>query len=150
MAKKYKGKQVFMESLVAAGVPYIFGNPGTTENPLLDSLLDYPRIEYIMALHESVATGMANYFSQATGIPGVVNLHVGPGLGNSLGMLYNAYEGKTPLIVTAGGQDTRMRLREPLLGHDLGNEGTVRRTKDGITDSVKSSEQSHMPDRKHV
>ncbi len=72
-----------------------------------------------MALHESVATGMANYFSQATGIPGVVNLHVGPGLGNSLGMLYNAYEGKTPLIVTAGGQDTRMRLREPLLGHDL-------------------------------
>jgi benzoylformate decarboxylase len=119
MAKKHKGKQVFMESLMAEGVRYIFGNPGTTENPLLDSLIDYPDLEYIMALHEGVATGMANYYSQASGIPGVVNLHVGPGLGNSLGMLYNAYEGRTPLVVTAGGQDTRMRLREPLLGHDL-------------------------------
>ncbi|MCZ6472076.1 MAG: thiamine pyrophosphate-binding protein [SAR324 cluster bacterium] len=119
MAKKYKGRQIFMESLMAEGVPYIFGNPGTTENPLLDSLLDYPKIEYIMALHEGVAVGMANYYAQASGITGVANLHVGPGLGNGLGMLYNAYEGHTPLVLTAGGQDTRMRLRDPLLGHDL-------------------------------
>src|SRR5262245_11013509 len=34
-------------------------------------------------------------------------------------MLYNAYKGRVPLVVTAGQQDTRMRLRAPLLGHDL-------------------------------
>lgn len=119
MATKNKGKNIFMESLLAEGVKYIFGNPGTTENALLDSLIDYPKLTYIMALHEGVAVGMANYYAQASGTTGVANLHVGPGLGNGLGMLYNAYEGHTPMVLTAGGQDTRFRLREPLLGHDL-------------------------------
>ena len=46
-----RGRQVFMDSLVAHGVDKIFGNPGTTESPLLDSLQNYPEIEYIVALH---------------------------------------------------------------------------------------------------
>lgn len=108
-----------MRTLQAEGVRYIFGNPGTTELPIMDSLLDYPGIEYILALHESVAVSMADAYAQATGTVGVVNLHVGPGLGNGLGSVYNAWEGQTPLVVTAGQQDNRMRLREPLLGHDL-------------------------------
>ncbi|MBW1800333.1 MAG: thiamine pyrophosphate-binding protein [Deltaproteobacteria bacterium] len=108
-----------MESLVANGVEYIFGNPGTTELPMIESLSDYPGIQYILALHESVAVGAANYYAQASGKTGVVNLHVAPGLGNGLGMLYNACEGHTPLLITAGQQDSRMRLREPLLSADL-------------------------------
>jgi benzoylformate decarboxylase len=76
-------------------------------------------MRYIMALHEAVALGAAHYYAQASGKTGVVSLHVAPGLGNALGMLYNAWEANTPLLVTAGQQDTRMRLREPLLGHDL-------------------------------
>ncbi|MEE8394858.1 MAG: thiamine pyrophosphate-binding protein [bacterium] len=119
MAKVFKGKRIFMESLVSHGVEFIFGNPGTTELPIIDSLGDYPQIRYILTLHEGVAVGAAHYYSQATGKPVVVNLHVGPGLGNGLGMLYNAYEGGTPMILTAGQQDSRLRLREPLLGHDL-------------------------------
>ncbi len=119
MAKRYKGKQVAMDTFLAEGVEYIFGNPGTTELPLIDSLIDYPAIRYILALHEAVATIAADAYAQLSGKVGVVNLHVGPGLGNALGALYNAWEGGTPLVVTAGQQDTRMRLREPLLGHDL-------------------------------
>jgi benzoylformate decarboxylase len=119
MATRYKGKQVFMETLLAEGVRYIFGNPGTTELPLVDSLIDYPQLRYILALHESVAVIMGDAYAQATGSVAVVNLHVGPGLGNGLGALYNAWEGHTPLLVTAGQQDNRLRLREPLLGHDL-------------------------------
>ena len=119
MPRKFKGKQIFMEALMAEGVEYIFGNPGTTEMPIMDSLSDYPELKYILTLHESIAVGAAHYYAQATGKVGVVNVHVGPGLGNSLGMLYNAYEANTPLVLTAGQQDTRMRLREPLLGHDL-------------------------------
>jgi benzoylformate decarboxylase len=114
-----RGKHVLMETLEAHGVELLFGNPGTTESPLIDALVDRPRPRYIMALHEGVALGAAHYYAQASGKTGVVSLHVAPGLGNALGMLYNAWEANTPLVVTAGQQDTRMRLREPLLGHDL-------------------------------
>ena len=114
-----RGKQVFMESLIAHGVEYIFGNPGTTESPILDALLDYPQLRYIVALHEGVALGAASYYAQTSGKPAVVSLHVAPGLGNALGMLYNAFKARAPLVVTAGQQDTRLRLRGPVLGHDL-------------------------------
>src|SRR5437899_9565932 len=114
-----RGRQVLMESLVSHGVEHLFGNPGTTESPIIDSLQDYPQIRYILALHEGVSLGSASYYAQACGRTGVVNLHVAPGLGNALGMLYNALKAGSPLVVTAGQQDTRMRLRAPVLGHDL-------------------------------
>ena len=114
-----RGRQVLMETLVAQGVEYLFGNPGTTESPIIDSLEGYPQIRYVLTLHEGVALGAASYYAQASGRTGVVNLHVAPGLGNALGMLYNALKAGSPLLVTAGQQDTRMRLRAPLLGHDL-------------------------------
>ncbi len=114
-----RGKQVLMESLIAHEVEYVFGNPGTTESPILDALLDYPQLRYVVALHEGVALGAASYYAQASGKPAAVNIHVAPGLGNALGMLYNALKARSPLIVTAGQQDTRLRLRGPVLGHDL-------------------------------
>src|SRR5262245_51913786 len=114
-----RGKQVFMESLIDHEVEYVFGNPGTTESPILDALLDYPQLRYIVALHEGVAVGAASYYAQTSGKTGVVNIHVAPGLGNAIGMLYNAFKARSPLVVTAGQQDTRLRLRGPVLGHDL-------------------------------
>ncbi len=115
----YSGKQIFMETLMAEGVRYIFGNPGTTELPVIDSLHDYPDIDYVLCLHEAVAVSMADAYALASDTVGVVNLHVAPGLGNGLGSVYNARRGDTPLLVTAGQQDSRLRLREPMLGHDL-------------------------------
>ncbi|MFO1160806.1 MAG: thiamine pyrophosphate-binding protein [Reyranellaceae bacterium] len=114
-----RGRQVFMETLLAHGVDRIFGNPGTTESPLLDSLLDYPQIQYIVHLHEGVAVGAANFYAQASGKTAFVNLHVAPGLGNGIGMIYSAMKNNSPMVVTAGQQDTRIRLRDPVLGHDL-------------------------------
>ncbi len=99
--KTYKGRQIFMETLLAEGVKYLFGNPGTTESPILDALFDYPQMQYIVSLQEAVAVSMADAYAQASNTVGVVNLHVAPGLGNGLGSVYNAWEGKTPLIVTA-------------------------------------------------
>ena len=115
----WSGREIVMETLVAEGVEYLFGNPGTTELPLMDALEDYPSVRYILALQEAIAVSMADAWAQATGRVGVANLHVGPGLGNAMGSLYNAWEGRTPLVVTAGQQDTRYRLREPVLWHDL-------------------------------
>ena len=114
-----RGRQVFMDSLAAHGVERIFGNPGTTESPLLDSLQSYPQIEYVVALHEGIAAGAASFYAQASGKTGVVNLHVAPGLGNAIGMMYGALKANSPMVVTAGQQDTRMRLRGPVLGYDL-------------------------------
>ena len=59
-----RGRRVLMESFVAHGVRHIFGNPGTTETPLLDSLPAFPQIDYIMALHEGVAVGAASFYAQ--------------------------------------------------------------------------------------
>ena len=118
-SRSWSGREIVLETLVAEGVEYLFGNPGTTELPLIDALEDYPSIRYILALQEAIAVSMADAFAQASARVGVANLHVGPGLGNGMGSLYNAWEGRTPLVVTAGQQDTRFRLREPVLWHDL-------------------------------
>ncbi len=114
-----RGRQIFMDSLRAHGVDKIFGNPGTTENPLLDSLIDYPDIDYVVTLHEGVAVSAASFYSQSANKPAVVNLHVAPGLGNGIGAIYGALKARSPLVITAGQQDTRMRMRSPLLSHDL-------------------------------
>jgi benzoylformate decarboxylase len=108
-----------MEIFQRQGVDYIFGNPGTTELGFLDMLQDYPQLQYIVCLHESVALGAAQMYANASGKTGVVNLHVAPGLGNALGALYNATIGKMPLVVTAGQQDSRYLVREPILSYDL-------------------------------
>jgi len=114
-----RGRSVFMDSLRAHGVHAIFGNPGTTESPLLDALADYPDIRYITTLHEGIAVSAAVLYAQATGESVVANVHVAPGLGNALGSLYGALKSSTPLILTAGQQDTRLLIRGPVLGHDL-------------------------------
>ena len=105
-----RGGQVFMESLLAHGVDCIFGNPGTTENSLLDRLIDYPQLTYYVALHEGVAVCAANFYAQACGKTGVVNLHVAHGLGNGIGMIYGALKANSPMLFTAGQHDPRIRL----------------------------------------
>ncbi len=113
------GRQAFLEILRAAGVEYIIGNPGTTELPLMDILVEYPDLHYILTLQEGVAMAAADGYAMASGKLGVVNLHVAPGLGNAMGMLYDATKTAAPLLVTAGQQDGRYALTEPLLCGDM-------------------------------
>jgi benzoylformate decarboxylase len=113
------GRHAFLEVLHQEGVEYLFGNPGTTELPLMDALVDRPDIKYVLALQEASAVGMADGYAQASGKVGVLNLHVSPGLGNALGVLYDSWRMKTPLLVTAGQQDQRYQLSEPVLWSEL-------------------------------
>jgi benzoylformate decarboxylase len=113
------GKHALAELLHQEGVEFIFGNPGTTELPLMDMLAQRDDIRYILSLHEGVALAMAAGYAEASGKIGVTNFHVAPGLGNALGLIYTAYMSRTPLLVTAGQQDRRMQLEEPLLWGDL-------------------------------
>ena len=108
-----------LEMLIAHGVEYVFGNPSTTELPVIDGLQDFPQLKYILALQEGSAVAMADGHARATGKPSFVNLHIAGGLANGISMLYNAYRGGTPMILTAGQSDTRMLVEEPLLSGDL-------------------------------
>ena len=113
------GAQAFLRMLSDAGVRYIFGNPGTTELPLNDALVDEPRLRYILGLQEVPVMAMADGYAMASRTLGVVNLHVSCGLGNAMGMLYNAFREGTPLLVTAGQQDRRLKFSEPILFGDM-------------------------------
>jgi benzoylformate decarboxylase len=113
------GAQALLQMLAEAGVKYIFGNPGTTELPLMDALVDDPRIQYILGLQEVPVMAMADGYAQASRSLGVVNLHISCGLGNAMGMLYNAYREGTPLLVTAGQTDRRLKFEEPILWSDM-------------------------------
>ncbi len=108
-----------LDLLIAQGVTRVFGNPGTTELPLMDALQDYPRLKYILALQETTAVVMADGYARATGKPAFVNLHVTAGIANGLAMVYDAFRGGTPLVVTAGQSDTRLHLEEPTLWSDM-------------------------------
>ncbi|HXG14614.1 MAG TPA: thiamine pyrophosphate-binding protein, partial [Calidithermus sp.] len=113
------GKQALLQVLKSEGVSVLFGNPGTTELPLMDALVREPDVRYVLALHEGVAVAMADGYAQASGGPAVVNVHVAPGLGNALGMLYDAAKAGTPLLLTAGQHDQSFTATEPILWADL-------------------------------
>src|SRR3954469_11145051 len=114
-----RGAEALLRMLADAGVRYLFGNPGSTELPLMDALVDEPRIRYILGLQEVPVMAMADGYAQASRHLGVVNLHTACGLGHGMGILYNAHRAGTPLLVTAGQQDRRLKFEEPILVADM-------------------------------
>src|ERR1051325_4409602 len=113
------GKQAFLQILKQEGVEFMFGNPGTTELPLMDGLARSPGIRYVLALQESVAIAMADGYAQASGGLGAGHVHVSPGLRNALGTLYDAQKAGPPLLVTAGQHDQCFTATEPILWSEL-------------------------------
>src|SRR6187397_278759 len=109
------GKQAFLQILRDEGVSIMFGNPGTTELPLMDGLAREPGIHYVLALQEAVAIAMADAYAQASGGLAAVNVHVSPGLGNAMGMLYDASKSGAPMLLTAGQHDQGFNVTEPIL-----------------------------------
>jgi benzoylformate decarboxylase len=109
-------RQATIDLLRKHGLNTWFGNPGSSELTLLDH---FPSdFRYVLGLQEMVPVGMADGFSQVTGRPALVNVHTAPGLGNSMGALYNAYLNKTPLIVIAGNQRRAMQNQKWLLTNE--------------------------------
>lgn len=113
------GREILLEVLRTEGVRHIFGNPGSTELPFIDSLADAEDLHYVLGLQEATVVGMADGYAQATGRPAFVNVHTSAGLGNAIGNLTNARANRAPLVVTAGQQDYRHIATEPLLSGPL-------------------------------
>lgn len=113
------GRRAFLELLKQHGVTHVFGNPGTTELQLMDAFAVEQDIKYVLGLQEAALMAMADGYAQASGKLGVINLHAAPGLGNAMGMLYDAMKANAPVLVTAGQQDLEFVLSEPVLVTDL-------------------------------
>ncbi len=102
------------------GMTTIFGNPGSTELPML---ADFPGdFRFVLGLHEAVVVGMADGYAQASGRTALANLHTAPGVGNAMGAIFNAQANHTPLLVTAG-QQTRAQMT---LQANLTNRDAIR------------------------
>ena len=114
-SNKTFGRDAFLSLLVDEGVTHLFGNPGTTELPIMHALSDHTSLTYVLGLQESVVVAMADGFCRASGKLAACNVHVAPGLGNALGAIYNANLSGSPLIITAGQQEQGHGLMEPLL-----------------------------------
>ncbi|MFZ5734074.1 MAG: thiamine pyrophosphate-binding protein [Pseudomonadota bacterium] len=113
------GRSAFLALLKDEGITHLFGNPGTTELPIMHALKDHPDLTYVMAMQESLVVAIADGFSRASGRLVACNVHVAPGLGNAMGSLYNAKFTGTPMILTAGQQEQGHGLMEPLLYDQL-------------------------------
>jgi benzoylformate decarboxylase len=109
------GRSAFLRLLVDEGVTHLFGNPGTTELPIMEAVPDFPQLRYVLGLHESVVVAMADGFARASHRLTAANVHVAPGLGNAMGALYNAQFSGSPILLTAGQQEQGHGLAEPLL-----------------------------------
>src|SRR4051794_3700448 len=115
MKNRITGRSAFLALLKDEGITHLFGNPGTTELPIMHALKDHPDLTYVMAMQESLVVAIADGFSRASGRLVACNVHVAPGLGNAMGSLYNASFTGTPMILTAGQQEQGHGLTEPLL-----------------------------------
>jgi benzoylformate decarboxylase len=109
------GRSAFLALLKDEGITHLFGNPGTTELPIMHALKEHPDLTYVMAMQESLVVAIADGFSRASGRLVACNVHVAPGLGNAMGSLYNAKFTGTPMILTAGQQEQGHGLMEPVL-----------------------------------
>lgn len=115
------GREAFMRILEDEGIEYLFGNPGTTELPIMDALVEHPKLHYVLGLQEAVVVAMADGYSRASGKLSCVNLHVAPGLGNAIGSIHGARFFGSPMLITAGQQPHGLNLSEPMLSGDLVN-----------------------------
>jgi len=102
------------------GIHYIFGVPGTNEIPIIDgTAIESNQVRYIECLHENIAIGAAMGSARMTGKPGVLVVHVTPGIGHSLGNLFNAQRSRVPLVILCCQQHNELVTQEPLLASDL-------------------------------
>src|SRR5438874_5316032 len=115
MKNKITGRSAFLALLKDEGITHLFGNPGTTELPIMHALKEHPDLTYVLGLQEAIVVAMADGYSRASGKLVACNVHVAPGLGNAMGSLFNAKFTGTPMILTAGQQEQGHGLTEPLL-----------------------------------
>ena len=101
-----------VEYLERLGVEVIFGLCGHTVIAFLDALRG-SRIKFISTRHEQVAAHAADGYARASGKPGVLMTHLGPGLTNAATGVANAALDSIPMVVIAGDVPSHYFGRHP-------------------------------------
>ena len=109
------GGELILDFLETFEIPFVFGNPGTTETAFLAAVAA-SKATYVLALYESSAVGIAAGYALMTGKPAVVSLHTYPGLANGMFNMRNALMSGVPLLVVNGQQDSRFLIHNRVLG----------------------------------
>ena len=109
------GGELIQDFLGTYEIPYVFGNPGTTETTFL-AAISASKATYVLSLHELSAVGIAAGYALITGKPSIVSLHTYPGLANGMFNMRNALMAGVPLLVINGQQDLRFLIHNPVLG----------------------------------
>jgi benzoylformate decarboxylase len=107
------------EQFLADGLTHMFGNPGTVEQGFLDEIDGLPGFQYVLTLQETVAAGIADGYARATRRPTLLQLHSGVGLGNGIGMLYQARRGHAPLVCLVGESGVQYEAMDAQMAADL-------------------------------
>jgi benzoylformate decarboxylase len=113
------GRNAFIQLLLDEGVTHLFGNPGTTELAIMEAVPNFPDLDYVLGLQESIVVGMADGFARASRALAACNLHCTPGLGHAMGAIYSAKFSGSPIIITAGQYEQGYGLTEPMLYEPL-------------------------------
>ena len=102
------GGEAVVAQMKAAGVEYLFTNPGSFEVGLFDAFLGQPGMQLIVSLHEGLVVSTADGYHRMSGKPAFLNLHVIAGTAQAAGQMYNAARDGSALVVTAGLNDNEM------------------------------------------
>ena len=106
-----KASDLFIRSLEAEGVEYIFGIPGEETSDLIMSLLD-SKIKFVLVRHEQAAAFMADMYGRQTQKVGVCLSTLGPGATNLTTGVANANMDRSPILVITGQTDTDFLHKE--------------------------------------
>jgi len=139
------GNHAILEQLIADGFEYMFGLPGTEEEGFLDALTDYKaKLKYILCYQESIAVMAADGYARATGRAGLVQIHSTPGLANSLGAIWEAKKGNSPLVVLGGKSGLRyLPMEAHMSGDVVGLARPVTKWSGMVTDAASTLRMLH-------
>src|SRR5918995_2919509 len=93
--------EAMVAQLRSYGVDHVFGLCGHTNIALLDAM-GRSDIRFVIARHEQAAAHAADGYARATGKPGVLLVHVGPGMTNAVTGVLTAAMDSVPLVAISG------------------------------------------------
>jgi len=138
------GSDVVVEMMKAYGIKYVPLNLGGTYRGLLDSIVNFggnQAPEVIECLHEEIAVAVALGYARASGQPAVACVHNVVGTLHASMAIYEAFVGRTPVIVMSGTGPMSIPQRRPWIDwvHTALVQGNL------VRDFVKWDDQPHDP-----
>ena len=112
MTEPVSAAQALVTQLESYGVQYVFGTCGHTNIALLDAI-GRSSIHFVIARHEQAAAHAADGYARASGKPGVLLVHVGPGMMNAVTGVATAALDSVPLVAIAGDVPSYYHGRHP-------------------------------------